>query len=359
MIVKGEIPRFSTIGEDELSLASRALLAGPLSGFLGGELHGGEWVQKLERAWEKKFEAKHSIACNSATSGLLAACASVLVGPQYEVAVPALTMSATAAAPAFLGANIRFTDVEEDYYCISKDYGVPDVIITTNLFGQPTATSRLTNLAGVSTIEDNAQAIFATNNKKYAGTVADIGVFSLNVHKHLQCGEGGVCVTDDDELAHKMRLFINHGEMAGWAGLNLRMTEVTAAIAVAQLAKGPEIVLDRVQQARRILDSIGEIDGLIHPAVRKGCTHVYYALAFRVKKDRERIVKELNAEGVPVKAGYVEPLYRLPAFAKFKYECPIAERLHDHELMLFENCAYSPTDEQIDQIGQAFRKVMT
>ena len=82
-------------------------------------------------------------------------------------------------------------------------------------------------------IEDNAQAIYAKEGEKYAGTIGDIGVYSLNVHKSIQAGEGGICVTDDDGLADRLRGCINHGELSGMdIGLNLRMTEVTAAIAI-------------------------------------------------------------------------------------------------------------------------------
>lgn len=377
MIVKGKIPRFNTIGEEERALVLEAL-GDNLSGFLGGELRGGPLVQDLERAWEKQFKVRHAVACNSATSGLLAACVAAEVNKKDQwgyhsvVICPALTMSASAAAPAFLGADIHFLDADEASFCIERGSPMqrgPKAVIVTNLFGHPSkliAWRRLCDEMNWILIEDSAQSPFAMEGDQYAGTVGHIGVFSLNVHKHIQCGEGGVAVTNDDALAHRIRLFINHGELAAdfpGVGLNLRMTEVTAAIALAQLDKGPEIIAGRVKQAEKIMTAIssavGSSSGLILPMTRPGCKHVYYAIAMRVTNgERERIVRELNAEGVPIKAGYL-PLTRIPAFKQFATPCPVAERLHDHELMLFENCTYSPTDEQIEQIGEAFRKVMT
>jgi perosamine synthetase len=353
------LKRFNAIGRMEAAAAFAVAHDGPLSGFLGGQPRGGRWVRALEDKWAETFGVRHAVACNSATSGLLAACKAADVAASSHVVVSALTMSATAAAPATLGANITFADVEPDCFCIAKDYGVvPDVLIATNLFGQPTAIGRLSDVLGVTTIEDNAQAPFATNHGRYAGTIADIGVFSLNVHKHIQCGEGGVCVTDDDDLAQRLRGFINHGELAGGTiGLNLRMTEVTAAIALAQLARGRSIVEGRIAQAEAIIAAIGPIPGLRPPVVRNGCKHVYYTIPFLIERDRARFVQALAAEGVPLTEGYGPPLYRLPAFAPFARPCPVAEDLHDRRLFTFENCGYDPSPEQIRQIGHAFQKV--
>lgn len=349
MIVKGEIAPYRSIPKDKT-----VILPDILSGFLGGELHGGFYVRSLEEEWAEKFKIKHAIACNSATSGLLAAAAAIGLGPKDSFIVPALTMSATAAAPMMLGATPHFIDVDDKFFC-SEGWWTGRSAFVTNLFGHPAIGSVPKESTYV--IEDNAQAPFAMVGDKYAGTIGDIGVFSLNVHKHFQCGEGGVVVTDDDDLAERIRLFINHGELAGSGiGLNLRMTEPTAIIAINQLRDGERLVEGRITQAKKILKAIGPLDKLIPPATRKGCKHVYYALAFRVKENRHRIVRELNAEGVPIKAGYL-PLTRMPAF-KGDHKCPVAERLHDRELILFENCAYSPTDEQIEQIGEAFRKVL-
>lgn len=142
-------------------------------------------------------------------------------------------------------------------------------------------------------------------------------------------------------------------------GLNLRMTEITAAIALVQLRRGEEIVAGRVAQAEAILDAIGPIPGLRPPIVRAGNTHVYYTIPFLIKKNRAEFCEHLRSAGVPIVEGYATgPLYRMPAFAPFARPCPVAERLHDRELFYFENCAYDPTPEQIERIGAAFRKAV-
>jgi perosamine synthetase len=362
--VTGPVKRFSGISRLEAAAASAVVHDGPLSGFLGGQARGGHWVRALEDKWAEMFEVKHAVACNSATSGLLAACHAVGVERHDLVITTPFTMSATAAAPRWLGANLHFADIEDQMFCL-RDPPLIDwrakAVIVTNLFGHPAHLRDLCNDClerGVYLIEDNAQAPFAMEDGRYAGTIGHIGVFSLNVHKHIQCGEGGVCVTDDDDLADRLRGFINHGELAGGAlGLNLRMTEVTAAIALAQLARAKPIVEGRIAQAEAIIAAIGSIPGLRPPVVRNGCKHVYYTIPFLIEGERARFVKALAAEGVPLTEGYGPPLYRLPAFAPFARPCPVADDLHDRRLFYFENCGYDPTPAQIKQIGNAFQKV--
>jgi dTDP-4-amino-4,6-dideoxygalactose transaminase len=366
----GPLPRYNTIGTEECRHAGNAMYGDqPLSGFLGGELRGGEYVRALEDSWCETFGSTHAIAVNSATSGLLAACHAIGVTNE-EVIVSPYTMSATAAAPAFLGADLKFIDVEPEHYCLDMEH-VADAmdtynvhaVIATNLFGHPAQLKRLARLCHgkrAYLIEDNAQAPFAMENGSYAGTIGDIGVFSLNVHKAIQCGEGGVIVTDNDDFAHSMRMFINHGEMAGGPiGLNLRMTEVCAAIACAQLSRGKEIVAGRVEQAQKIIRAVEPCgSSVLRPTTREGCTNSFYCIPFRVHHShRDFVVDYLNKAGVPVNAGYLAPLYTLPAFQEYATTCQITEGV-EREIILWENCAYDPSDEQITQIGIAFKEAI-
>lgn len=368
----GPLSRFNTIGGSEQRHAMNALDSGkPLSGFIGGEDRRGSWVNSLEAKWCDTFGSTHAIAVNSATSGLLAACHAVGVSNE-DVIVSPYTMSATAAAPAFLGANLRFADVDQNY-CLSPtavaphmvDYWHrPKAIIATNLFGHPAQLKLLAQLAhanGAYLIEDNAQSPFATENGSYAGTIGDIGVFSLNVHKHIQCGEGGVVVTDNDDFAHAMRMFINHGEMAGHAlGLNLRMTEVTAAIACAQLARGKEIVQSRIDLAERLIEGLKDNPMIKINLPRMGCRHVYYTLPMEVQNaPRDWLVQALDEYGVPLEVGYVAPLYWLPAFKVWAPTggCPITEKLYKESLVYFEICGYDPSPAQVAGIIDAFNRV--
>jgi len=361
--IKQSLRPFNTIGPEEISMATSVLRAGPLSGYLGGELHGGLRVEALEQTFADMIGSKHAVAVNSATSGLLVACMAAGVFKGYEVITSPYTMSATAAAPAFLGANIKFNDIEAKTFNMD---GVPGTktraIIVPNIFGHPAELARWKRHCGAKTImiEDNAQAPFAMEDGKYAGTVGDIGVFSLNVHKHIQCGEGGLCVTDNDVLADRMRLYRNHSELADTVvpGLNLRMTEITAAIALAQLSKREAIITGRIELAEELTHMVKDIPWIMPPIQREGCKHVYYMWAAEVVRDRDWVVKALRAEGVPVRAGYVEPLYNLPAFKRFKGHgsFPITEEVNS-KLMLFEVCAYDPSRSHMKAMAEAFKKV--
>jgi perosamine synthetase len=378
----GPIKPFNTIGFDEHAGVARLLLDGPslpLSGYLAGKERGGFCVRHLEERWCDTFGVKHAIACNSATSGLLAAAFAVGLGPGDTFVCPAMTMSATAAAPMFTGAVPHFVDVED------KTFGLvcgpmPEptkAIFATNLFGHPSplGTIEWDKNCGTYLIEDNAQSPFAMAYGRYCGTMGHIGVWSLNVHKHIQCGEGGVITTDSDELALRLREFINHGENGAISQvcLNLRMPELCAAVALSQLRRGESIVRERFDQAEAIIAAIGDIPGIRPPVVREGCRHVYYTIPFLIDRDglrvgsadcdvnpiaapRHAFCERLRALGVPIVEGYQPPLYRLPAFKKYARRCPVATDLHHRRLFYFENCAWSPTNEQIQQIGEAFKR---
>jgi dTDP-4-amino-4,6-dideoxygalactose transaminase len=371
--VQGIIYPFDAIGGNEAAAAGEAVYE-TLSGYLGGKLRGGNRVCALEDAWAERFGVKHAIACNSATSGLMAAAFAVGLGCGDKFIVSPYTMSATVAAPMFTGAEPKFLDVEQETFGLGfGPFRFPAVkaMFITNLFGHPSHLNYNKMQCDAETdmrdgnkfymIEDNAQSPFAMEHGKYAGTIGHIGVFSLNVHKHIHCGEGGILVTNDDTLASRLRGFINHGELQaitdGQVGLNLRMTEVTAAIALAQLERADEIIGGRVEQAEAIIKAIGNIPGIKPPYVRSECKHVYYTIPFLIENKRAEFVKALAAEGVPLVEGYVAPLYRLPALSKYARKCPVAEDLHDRRLFYFSNCEWSPTKDQIRQIGNAFQKV--
>lgn len=347
--------------DDLIAFALQAKNGAPLSGYLAGRDRGGRYVTMLEDRWSDVFNVKHSIAVNSATSGLLAAAFACNLKAGDKFAVPAMTMSATAAAPCFTGATPWFIDVDDEIFSIPSNdlpYDVP--VFVTNLFGHPAELRSLRGWCDLNKtflIEDNSQSPFAMENGRYAGTIGHIGVFSLNVHKPLQSGEGGIIVTDDDELAARMRAFINHGEhVSEHIGLNLRMPELCAVVALSQLQRAPSIIKQRVEQAEAIIDAIGFIPGLRPPVVRQGCTHVYYTVPFLIDRSRHAFCESLRAEGVPVSGCYSSPLYDLRAFKPYKTDCPVANGLHDRKLFYIENCAFDFTKQQIKQIGEAFKK---
>ncbi|MBI4324217.1 MAG: DegT/DnrJ/EryC1/StrS family aminotransferase, partial [Chloroflexi bacterium] len=239
-------------------------------------------------------------------------------------------------------------------------------------------------------IEDAAQAPGAQYRGRWAGTLADIGVFSLNYHKTIHCGEGGVAVTNDDDLADRLRLIRNHAEAVaqarndprwhGLIGFNYRMTELHAAIAGEQLKKLEVLTRPRIEHAEFLRDRWRQIPGLQPAAAQPGCRHVYYVFAaqFDEKKSgvsRERFLEAVRAEGVPFSAGYVEPLYLQPIYraramhcgpncpsyagtvSYGKGLCPTAELMHYQRLFYTIHIHAGITRPDIEDVALAVEKV--
>jgi len=394
---------YSSIGHEERAAVMRTFDRGSLSGFYGSwgpEFLGGREVKAFETAWANKFSVPHAVSVNSATSGLYAALAAIGVGPGDEVIVPPTTMSATVMGPLLYGAIPVFVDVEADTFCLNLDAVKAEItpktkaVIAVNLFGHPARLLELRNLCrhhGIALIEDNSQGPLASENGEYAGTVGDIGIFSLNYHKHIHTGEGGMCVTHNPELAFRLQAIRNHAENVvepagvspvNMIGFNYRMTEMSAAVGLEQLEKIEQQVLKRQWLAEKLSANLNGLEGITVPLVRQNCRHVYYVWAIRVNElelgvSRDEFSAALQAEGFPNFVGYVRPLYLLPAFQKRiaigkegwpftlterTYEkglCPVAEHLYEHELICFETCAYDLNHEDSKKLIAAFRKVHT
>jgi perosamine synthetase len=244
-------------------------------------------------------------------------------------------------------------------------------------------------------IVDCAQAPGAMYGDRKAGTLGDIGIYSLNRHKNIQCGEGGIAVTNDSDLALRMQLIRNHGEnlveFTEWKpksivnilGFNFRMTEVEAAIAIEQLRKLDKLNAGRIALAKQLENNI-KVDGLKMPAIRKNCDHVYYMQIMLFDEaawgiSREKFVTAIRAEGIPIWGGYLKPLYLAPLYQQkiaigsegfpFKgahYDgtvsyakglCPIAERLFEKETIVNAHL-YPPLEKNdMSDISNAIHKI--
>jgi perosamine synthetase len=393
---------YNSIGSKEAAAVAKVIDSGVLSGFIGAPgagFLGGPQVRSLEDAWCTRFSVKHAVSVNSATSGLFAAMGAAGIGQGDEVIVPPYTMSATAVAPLVYGGVPVFVDIEDSTFCLDlaavEDAITPrtKAIIAVNLFGHPAPLAALRHLAdarGLILVEDNAQAPLASEKGKLAGTIGHIGVFSLNRHKHIQSGEGGICVTDDDALATKLQLIRNHGEnlaeslgdddMTNLIGFNYRLTELSAAIGHCQLESADEIVTGREARATRLSQLLRGTDGLTVPAVRDDCRHTYYVWAATLNAEvagipRSLFAEAVRAEGVPLHEGYVRPLYHLPLFRNrmamnakaypseacdrsYRPEShPVCESLYNDRLVWFGICDYALENDGIDRVAAAISKV--
>jgi perosamine synthetase len=400
-------PNYNTLGEEEKLAVIEVLNDGVLSKFLATwspDFYGGPRVQKLEREWADYFGVKHAISVNSATSGLYAAVGAAGIGPGDEVIVSPFTMTASATAALVYGAIPVFADIDPETFCITPENinrcitPFTKAIIVVDLFGHPAEMKEIMKLAQVyklMVIEDAAQAPGAKYHGRLAGTLADLGVFSLNYHKTIHCGEGGIIVTDDDDLAERLRLIRNHAEvvvknkgtenLVNMIGFNYRMTEIEAAIARAQLRKLEKLVVPRIEAADYLTERLNNLPGLTPPVVRPWVRHGYYVYALRYDAPelgvpRHRFVAAVKAEGIPLGAGYIEPIYLEPVYQRrialgrdgfpFTYSgykgqvnyepglCPVTERMYYNELVTMDVCHANMQRQDLDDTVNAFEKVI-
>ena len=398
-----QIPRYNPIGDEELAAAASVIASGKLSGFIGSwcpEFYGGSEVQSFENEVESKFGVNFAVAVNSWTSGLIAAIGALDIEPGDEVIVPTWTMSATAMAALHWNAIPIFADIDSDTFCISPKSVKENIsdktkaIIAVDIFGQSADIQSIRKVIGnreIAIISDSAQAPGAQTNGLWAGTLADIGGFSLNYHKHINTGEGGILVTNDSDLARRLQLLRNHAESVvegmgvtkinNMIGFNFRMGEIEAAIGREQLRKLDKLVEKRTLLANRLSEGLQSLEGLKTPKAREGSTHVYYKYALTVNQelDRNKVFRLLQIEGVPGLSTKYVNLHLLPVFQKkmaygtkgFPWShvdarkginygkgiCPNAELMQDATYLGIDLCEYDFSMEDIDAIVEAFHKV--
>lgn len=404
-------PAYNTIGEEEKQAVLKVMESGNLSQFLGAwhkDFYGGPSIQQFEKNWGIAFNAKYAISVNSNTSGLFTAIGACGIKPGDEVIVSPYTMSASALAPIIYGAVPVFADVDYDNFGLSPESIEKNItprtkaILVVHIFGNPARMDEIMSIArkhNLYVIEDCAQAPMATYKNKFVGTIGDIGIFSLNYHKHIHTGEGGVIVTNNDDLAERCYLIRNHGEnivepkgikeVFNTHGFNFRMTEIEAAIGIEQLKKLPALIEERLKNVDYIAEGLAKISYLIPPMTESGNKHVYYVHAFKFKKDiagidRNTFVNAIKAE-IPsailredtplIGVGYVKPLYLQPlyqqraTYCSFNCErykgnvsydkgiCPNAELLHFEELITHEYMRPGMTKADLNDVIDAFIKV--
>lgn len=398
-----------TCGEEEKAALARVIDSGYLSLFEGSHtpdapfsFTGGPEVQALEEEWCSFYSSKYAVSVNSATSGLYMAIGALGLGFGDEVIVSPYTMSACALAPLVYGAIPVFADVDDNgALCPAsvKSLVTPrtKAILVVHQFGIPADMDAIMQIArehGLKVIEDCAQAHGASYGGKPIGTIGDIGVFSLNVNKTIQTGEGGVCVTQDSDLCYRLQLIRNHGEAvvgpAGYAditniaGFNYRMTELQAAVAREQLKKLPEMNKKRLELVQQLTEGLNAYDFLVTPKGRAKAESTYYVYPLRFLPDvagckREDFISAVNAEGICFYQGYVRPLYLQPVYqnkhlykhgypfsapenagCRMEYSagtCPNAEKLHYKEMIINEHIRLPHTEADIRDILSAVRKV--
>ena len=395
---------YNSIGVEETEAATSVVKSGILSDFVGApgvNFLGGKYVKLFESDFKRDFGVEHAISVNSWTSGLIAAVGALGIEPGDEVLVTPWTMCASAIAILHWNAIPVFVDIEADTFCMDpskieeKITSRTRAILVVDIFGQSADMDRILAIArkhDLKVISDCAQAPGAQYKGRVAGTMADVGGFSFNYHKHIHTGEGGMIVTNDEVIAKKCQLIRNHAEAAivnipnadltNMIGYNFRLGEIESAIGIKQLTKLDGAISSRQLAASILTEALDEIDGLTAPVTRANCSHVYYFYAMRHNAkltgvSRDRIHEALIAEGVPIAKEY-QNLHMLPMFLQkqcygtknFPWSlnesvdyiygagtCEVAERINEDEYLGIFMCGSNYEDDEINLVAEAIKKV--
>ncbi len=396
-----EFDRYNSIGIEEEKAAIKVIKSGVLSKFIGAkhpDFDGGPRVKEFEDNWAKYFNVKHAVTVNSWTSGLVAAVGAIDIEPGDEVIVTPWTMCASATAILNWNAIPVFADIDQRTYNIDPKSIRKNIskytkaIMAVDIFGQSADMDEINEIAlefDLKVISDAAQTPHALYKDKFAGTLANVGGFSLNYHKHIHTGEGGVLVTNSDKIANKLKLIRNHAEtsvdncLTNMIGHNFRLGEIECAIGIEQLKKLERLVKIKQNLGNKLTSKLKNFIGLKTPLVKDDRDHVYYVYGLQIDKEklgisRKVLCQALRAEGVMVSEGYSN-LHLLPMYQKkiaygskgfpwsseickreIRYEkgiCPVAEKLQDETFFSFGMCVYDLNEKDIDLIFQAFKKI--
>jgi len=292
----------------------------------------GKYVENFEQAFAAFCGVKYAMSCNNGTVALHLALLALGVGPDDEVMVPTLTFVATANAVTYCGAHPIFIDSEPETWNLNPDLLEEKItprtkgIIVVHLYGHPVNMEPVLDIAqrhGLFVIEDAAEAHGAEYKGQRVGSLGDIATFSFYGNKIITTGEGGMVVTDDDKLANKVRQLKGQGmdpKRRYWfpiIGYNYRMTNIQAAIGLAQLEKADWHIYRRREVASWYYKRLKEVQGLTLPVEKEWAKNVYWM--FSVVLDdgillgRDEVMAALREQGIETRP-FFYPMHTLPPY---------------------------------------------
>lgn len=362
----------------------------------------GTYIQKFEEAFARYLGVKHAVTTTSGTTALHLALASAGIGHGDEVIIPDLTMIAVPYAVLYTGAKPALVDVDRELFNMDparvrefikrdcrydkkgkvlvnkKTAGVVRAILPVHLYGHPCPMDEIMAIAGeyrLLVIEDAAEAhgaLYFPEGKKEkalkAGAIGDIGCFSFYANKIVTTGEGGMVVTNDDkaaerarrlkDLAHAPEKRFLHTELA----FNYRMTNVQAAIGLAQLEEIEKYLAIKHKMAAAYKKQLSGVRGLTLPKEKHWARNVYWMYALVVENEfgisRDKFMPKLKEAGIDTRAFFI-PVHRQPVFAKEKIyrgrSFPVSEELSKKGLYLPSGLAL--TGNQINEVCRAIKKI--
>ncbi len=311
-----------------------------------GVIASGEEVEQFESEFASFSHTSHGIATSNGTTALHAALRAVGIGSGDRVLTTPFTFIATANAIRFTGAEPVFADIDPYTYNLDPQSvestieslgGDVDAMVIVHLYGHPADMDALSEIASqydLTIVEDAAQAHGATHRGQPVGSLGDVGCFSFYPTKNMTTGEGGMIVTDNDEIAARARQFIDHGRSGRYEherlGHNFRMTNIAAAIGRAQLKRLPLFVQERRQNAMRLYDGLRDCSFSL-PREAPRTTHAYHQFTIRSER-RDDLKQHLDEFGIDTGVYYPTPVHEQPAYAHTSVSAPVAEAAADEVL---------------------------
>ena len=350
------------IGEEEIENVVEVLKSGMIAQ--------GPKVMEFEEKFANWIGAKYGIATNSGTSALHVALLACGIGEGDEVITTPFTFIASGNAIVYTGATPVFADIDLDTYTIDPD-SIEDLItdktkaiLPVQLYGQAADMDKIREIAekhDLKIIEDAAQAHGAEYNGEKVGTLGDMACFSFYPTKNMTTSEGGMITTNDEELTKKAQMFRAHGASERYhhdeIGYNFRMTDIAAAIGLAQLKVIDEFNDKRISNANYLNEQLKDVEGIVTPKSPDNYKHVYHQYTIRVEKgNRDDWVEFLTNKGIGTGIHYPIPLYNQPIYKKLGIEgdCPLAEKAADNVISLPVHP--SLTKEDLDLVVDAVKE---
>lgn len=353
-----------SIGEEELRLVSEAVRSGWVSSK-------GRFIEEFEENFANYIGARYAIATSNGTAALHLALAALGIGRKDEVIIPTLTFASVANAVIYTGSKPVPIDSHPEYWCINPEKIENKIgkrtkaIIPVHLYGHPCDMEIIMKIAkdhNLYVIEDCAEAHGAQYKGKKVGSFGDIACFSFYGNKIITTGEGGICVTNDEELAKKMRTLRDHGmscEKKYWhevVGFNYRMTNLQAALGVAQLEKIDQFLRRKRRIAETYNSLLKDVKGITLPPEKPWARNSYWLYSILIDEkefgvSRDKLMVELAENGVETRR-FFYPIHTMPLYRKYigASTFHVADRLSSCGINLPSSVKLE--DEQIQDVVQ-------
>jgi perosamine synthetase len=334
----------------------------------------GRYIDAFEAAFARYCGAKHGVACSSGTAALHLAVAALGIGSGDEVIIPNFTIIASANMVILAGAKPVLAEVDPDTWCIDpakieeKITSRTKAVMPVHMYGHPCEMDQIMDMArrhGLYVIEDAAEAHGAEFRGRRVGSFGHVNAFSFYGNKILTTGEGGMVVTDDDALAERARLLRNQGFreprfVHDTVAFNYRMTNLQAAIGLAQVETADRKVERKCEIARRYIERLGNQRGLVLPVERSWAKNVYWMFGVRVTEEfgrgRADVMAMLRHKGVDTRNFFFpisqQPVYRNggdPRFPDVSETYPVSDELYRTGFYLPSGPGL--TDAQVDEVA--------